>query len=626
VNIVQTRQIYIADTNHGTILLSDCEKEVISTKLFNRLHHISQNSTAYLTFPTNRTKRFEHSVGTMKLCGDIFYNSICNTSPELISTLFSKIKNLIEKEIIEKEILKKDKYRSIIEDSKFKKGGLKLKEFNEYSLKNIFYNRCIPQNLPEEHKLLYVMIFQAVRLCGLLHDIGHPPFSHITEHSMNEIYKYLRLKESSKETLTEREKQYLEIVKFYDEEEDNFQLHEKMGIKMIDKLFSQLVFSSYEIHKNQIFEETRFKIIVFELAKLIFKELEELEPIHKIISGTIDGDRLDYVNRDIENSGINNGKIEYNRLISSCKFYDVKTGDNEKIEVVYDAKTINTIEDFFMKRWYLYKNIINHHRVLKTDTILKNCIKQIIRDYLSKEEPQPEIKDNILPDDISGLWLAIKISYSNDEYFDSLIQWDDNWLITVLKKHYFKDYYEKENPVSYMLEEFLSNKKNYYSIIKNNNDFHEFTSSIEKTIEFEKIKDIELFKKEECLKSYKNSKKYELLEYLDKKIDIKKSIDDFIKLKYKDKVSDYFVVSKKIKTGLDFEPMVYNLENVYSLSVFSNVKYNLELEKSNYPYFYVYFKFDKQKSLDGKFENEILKNFLKDFGRFLAEKINKKEE
>ena len=77
---MQTRQIYIADTNHGTILLSDCEKEVISTKLFNRLHHISQNSTAYLTFPTNRTKRFEHSVGTMKLCGDIFYNSICNTS------------------------------------------------------------------------------------------------------------------------------------------------------------------------------------------------------------------------------------------------------------------------------------------------------------------------------------------------------------------------------------------------------------------------------------------------------------------------------------------------------------------------------------------------------------------
>lgn len=68
---MQDRQIYIADTVHNTILLSNYEKEVISTQLFNRLHNISQNSTAYLTFPSNRTKRFEHSLGTMKLCGDI---------------------------------------------------------------------------------------------------------------------------------------------------------------------------------------------------------------------------------------------------------------------------------------------------------------------------------------------------------------------------------------------------------------------------------------------------------------------------------------------------------------------------------------------------------------------------
>lgn len=66
------RQIYISDTNHGTVLLSSYEKEVISTKLFNRLHHISQNSTAYLTFPTNRTKRFEHSIGTINYAAIFF--------------------------------------------------------------------------------------------------------------------------------------------------------------------------------------------------------------------------------------------------------------------------------------------------------------------------------------------------------------------------------------------------------------------------------------------------------------------------------------------------------------------------------------------------------------------------
>ncbi|HEY8364620.1 MAG TPA: hypothetical protein VIK84_03525, partial [Haloplasmataceae bacterium] len=69
----------ITDSLHGIIQLSNLEKKIINSEVFNRLHYISQNSTAYLTFPSNKTKRFEHSLGTMKLAGDIFLNSICNT-------------------------------------------------------------------------------------------------------------------------------------------------------------------------------------------------------------------------------------------------------------------------------------------------------------------------------------------------------------------------------------------------------------------------------------------------------------------------------------------------------------------------------------------------------------------
>lgn len=141
------------------------------------------------------------------------------------------------------------------------------------------------------------------------------------------------------------------------------QLHEKMGIKMTKKLFSQIIFFGDMNDLELTFGEKIFKIIVFKLIKLILLEKDGLESLHKIISGTIDGDRLDYVNRDIENSGIDNGKTEYNRLISSCKFSKLRIHDTEKIEVVYDAKTLNTTEDFFMKRWYLYKNIINHNMV-----------------------------------------------------------------------------------------------------------------------------------------------------------------------------------------------------------------------------------------------------------------------
>ena len=129
---MQTKQIYIADTNHETVLLSEYEKEIISTKLFNRLHHISQNSTAYLTFPSNRTKRFEHSIGTMKLCGDIFYNAICNTSPEIIKQLFDEIEKVIINKIVTEKILDNaDKYRPIIGDDNLANNGRSLKNFEQ---------------------------------------------------------------------------------------------------------------------------------------------------------------------------------------------------------------------------------------------------------------------------------------------------------------------------------------------------------------------------------------------------------------------------------------------------------------------------------------------------------------
>ena len=622
---MQTKQIYIADTNHETVLLSEYEKEIISTKLFNRLHHISQNSTAYLTFPSNRTKRFEHSIGTMKLCGDIFYNAICNTSPEIIKQLFDEIEKVIINKIVTEKILDNaDKYRPIIGDDNLANNGRSLKNFEQYDIDNIFYNRSIPSNLKEKQKFLYLIIFQSIRFCGLLHDIGHPPFSHITENSMNKIYQMLKKKENESE-LTKREKEYIEIIGSYNERNNDFQLHEKMGMKMIDKLFSQMLFSENLSYNKLNFSEKYFKIIVIELTKLIFKEENVLKPLHNIVAGTIDGDRLDYVNRDIANSGISNGKIEYNRLISSCKFDDVKIKNDKKLEVIYNFKTINTIEDFFWKRWYLYKNIINHHRVSKTDAILQNCIARIIKDYLSlKDGNSIEEENKVLPDDISGLWRAIKFAYSNNEYFDVLIQWDDNWLITVLKKYYFNDHFDKKEPLSYMLEEFLSNKKNYWSIIKNNNDFHKFSKTFEQNLDLTCIEMSKQYQKinEKYHLNYKNRKMHVIFAYLDsvfdEKIDIKNIMDKFIEKEYNSKIESFFIVSKKLKTGLDLEPIIYNFDETFSLSEFSNIKSILDVERSNYPYFYIYLKLKENDSLNKSFKER----FLKSFGKYLADEVN----
>lgn len=72
----------ITDNVHGTVYLSQFESNLISTPFFYRLHDIYQSSTVYLTFPSNRTKRYEHSIGTMELASELFFAGMTNAKSD----------------------------------------------------------------------------------------------------------------------------------------------------------------------------------------------------------------------------------------------------------------------------------------------------------------------------------------------------------------------------------------------------------------------------------------------------------------------------------------------------------------------------------------------------------------
>ncbi len=465
-NKIIDKSSVIADTIHGQIAISSFEKDIIATTLFNRLHGIHQNSTAYMTFPANRTKRVEHSFGTMYICGNIFSSSICNASLEDNSKFFNKAEEKV-KEIIS-SIRNSNEYN-------YKLGKLIKKSNQNYKdldIKGGIYDRVMPGYLENEQQKLFVILFEAIRISALLHDVGHPPFSHITEFALVNVYKRVQKEKIENKSVEE----FKNIIgKFFD---NDLELHEEMGNHITKTLFHDAIedIDQEQAKDDKVYNEQLFRLIVSEMVLNILNEKDTFyTDLHSVVSGTLDGDRLDYVSRDMINSGFSVGMIEYERLTSSMKLVFTTVGKEERFVFCPCISVINTIEDFLIRRWNLYCSIIYHHHVIKTDYLLQTSIEEIAYNYLWNDEGRQVEEEGdyqyILPYDISGLWKAIKHQTSPLEWGYSINQWDDAWLTAILKKAYFEKIIKESTCLCKMLTELLTNKRRFVSLVKRKEEF-----------------------------------------------------------------------------------------------------------------------------------------------------------
>ena len=84
------KSMNINDSVHGLVRLTAYEKKILCSPEFNRLHDVYQNSTVFMTFPANRTKRFEHSIGCMYLASEMFYRAVLNSDDGTLDKFFSE--------------------------------------------------------------------------------------------------------------------------------------------------------------------------------------------------------------------------------------------------------------------------------------------------------------------------------------------------------------------------------------------------------------------------------------------------------------------------------------------------------------------------------------------------------
>jgi len=330
----------IKDPIYGYSELTDLEKRVIETPLFQRLRFVTQNGLAFYTYPSIRGSRFEHCIGACHLAGRVLSAIIDNSSPKILSEFYSQLLDELSKLIGSSQFTKLKRICGITVN---KSGALKWKEqtsVNEF-------------------------VAQLVRLLALLHDIGHLPFSHLGEEAV-EPYAT----------------QFLSGADCAAYEK----LHSKSGVKLHEFLGYKLITENCGGIK-QAFTKKDDDLYFRGLAGIYRSKLagrwhprSALSKIYELISSDIDVDRGDYLKRDGYSSGIGFGDYDSDRLVDSIRLEKVRreSGELDLLIAPSDA-SISPAETFLVERYNLYKWLYYHHSIRYFNYCLVKSLDAVIR-------------------------------------------------------------------------------------------------------------------------------------------------------------------------------------------------------------------------------------------------------
>lgn len=170
-----------------------------------------------------------------------------------------------------------------------------------------------------------------VMLAGLLHDVGHGPFSHAFEHVTNHS-------------------------------------HEEYTAKII--------LGNTEL--NSILQAVSRKLP--EDIVSIIQHTHENDILNQIVSGQLDADRMDYLLRDSYFTATSYGQFDLERILRTMRVR--KTSEGRKVIVVKHTG-IHSVEDYIMARYQMYWQVYYHPVARSYEAVfiqLFNRLKDIFKD------------------------------------------------------------------------------------------------------------------------------------------------------------------------------------------------------------------------------------------------------
>ncbi|HHY93429.1 MAG TPA: HD domain-containing protein, partial [Firmicutes bacterium] len=183
---------------------------------------------------------------------------------------------------------------------------------------------------------------QIVRLAALLHDVGHPPFSHTAEECFAEGLR-----------------------------------HERYSFRVIEHCFGDLISRHFD------------DITVGEVVQLLGRGYlaHDLVFLSQIVDGEMDADKLDYLLRDSYYCGVRYGHYDLERILDTLTVVPAKeegsdlrpapTGEVWLLGV--DSDGVQAVEELIFARYWMFIQVYFH----KTRRIYDHYLSQFLRSYLS---------------------------------------------------------------------------------------------------------------------------------------------------------------------------------------------------------------------------------------------------
>jgi len=254
---------------------------------------------------------------------------------------------------------------------------------------------------PNISQIVNVEDIEAVRIAGLLHDVGHGPFSHVFEHLLTKKLN----------------KTHEDITKWLIKNSELKDLLGKLGYKAeyIAELAAGAVHQSEKTFLNQI------------------------------IRSSIDVDKLDFVVRDTYHTGAEYGFVDVFRLIHT---FDVLDGN-----LAVDIGALSTLESFIIARIESFKSIYFHRVGRAAQIMLAMALEKADEELGLSAFKTPE--EYLAMDDYT-IWVMLKNCRKSSSIIKNLER------RKMLKCAYEQTFYVRDKTVSniFSAEEFRNQIRN----------------------------------------------------------------------------------------------------------------------------------------------------------------------